>query len=139
MVFSGVAYSSSEGSSLEKGAETFFTWEDPANIIDEYNSTQQAMIYESIMQQVAQRDFVQGLFPFGYWYVDAPLTVDDMSIRDKMAERILVNWLQYFPNSTSSELEIAGYQNNLPKSGLVVNEISTHDALIISLYSTKFR
>lgn len=99
------------------------------------------MIYESIMQQVAQRDFVQGLFPFSYWYVDAPLTVDDMSIRDKMAERILVNWLQYFPNSKSTELETAGFSNKflIAKSGLVANELSIRESNIISIYSAKFR
>ncbi|MCE7737023.1 MAG: hypothetical protein GPJ54_19210 [Candidatus Heimdallarchaeota archaeon] len=139
MVFSGVAYASREGSFLEKGAETYFIWEDPTNIIDEYNSTQQAMIYESIMQQVAQRDFVKGLFPFGYWYVDAPLTVDDMSIRDKMAERILVNWFQYFPNSTSTELTLTTYNPDLLmiKSNIGKKEISILQDNIIVTYSTK--
>ena len=92
-----VAFSSANGSGLDKGSETFYTFGPPDEVPVTYNATQQAMIYEALMLQVAKRDYIIGVFPFGTWYVDAPLTVD-LSIRGKLAEQVLTTWYQQFPS-----------------------------------------
>lgn len=97
IVLIGVAYESIRGAGFEKGPETSYTWDDPDKIPVKYSAKEQAMIYEALMRQVSDKDYIQGVFPFGYWYVDAPLTVD-MSIRGKMAERILTNWFKNIPD-----------------------------------------
>lgn len=95
--FIGVAYASVKSAGLEKGQETFYTWDDSDQIPVKYGAEEQAMIYEALMRQVVDKEYIQGIFPFGYWYLDAPLTVD-MSIRAKMTERILTNWLKHIPD-----------------------------------------
>ena len=122
IVFPGVAYASENGSGLAKGSETFYTWDDPTLVEDRYNSQEQAMIYEAMMKQVATRDYIQGVFPFGYWYVDAPLTVDDMSIRDKMAERILVRWFDQF--LTTADIQFL--------TNTVIRGVSNHSLVSIN-------
>lgn len=97
IVLVGVAYESRKGAGLEKSdQESFETWEDPEQAAPSYNATEQAMIYEALMRAIADRDYITGIFPFGYWYADAPLTVDS-SIRAKMAERVLTSWFKSIP------------------------------------------
>jgi hypothetical protein len=93
----GVAYESQKGAGLEKGPETSFTWGPPDKVADKYSSEEQAGIYEALMRAIAEKEYITGVFPFGYWYADSPLTVD-MSIRGKMAERILANWFKNIPD-----------------------------------------
>ena len=103
ILIQSVAYASLDGSGLEKGPETTYTWEDPRTLNVTIDEIEQAMIYESIMKQVATRDYIMGLFPFGYWYLDGPST-PDTSIRAKLAETILISWLTRFPNTTDVRL-----------------------------------
>ncbi|MFV2016862.1 MAG: hypothetical protein ACC656_15635, partial [Candidatus Heimdallarchaeota archaeon] len=104
VVFTQVSYPSNTGAGLEVSPETALLYEDPDLTTFEYNPFEQAMIYEAFMRGVANRSYVQGSFPFGYWYLDAPLTVDDPSIRGKMAEIIYSDWLERLPNSQNVEI-----------------------------------
>ncbi len=97
IVFAQVAYFSEKGAALPKGPEEFPSWEDPRKHRDSYDAKTQAMIYESLMRHAADRPFIQGIFPFGYYYADAPLNLDS-DIRSKPAEQILANWLKRFPS-----------------------------------------
>jgi hypothetical protein len=96
IVFAQVAYFSHHGAARPKGAEVLPTWADPHDNATRYDGKLQAEIYESLLRHVADRPFIEGLFPFGYWYVDAPLNLDS-DIRDKPAERVLSQWLDRFP------------------------------------------
>lgn len=93
VVFAQIAYFSEKGAAQEKGPEKFPTWEDPKKHAASYDAKTQAMIYEGLMRQVASHPYVQGAFPFGYWYADAPLNLDS-DIRAKPAERIFAEWLK---------------------------------------------
>ena len=103
IIASGVAYESKVGAGLPKGPEILYVFEDPDLAATKYNITysaeQQAMIYESLMREIAQRPYIQGVFTWGYPYIETPL-VPDSAIRGKMAERILAKW---FANSGESE------------------------------------
>ncbi len=91
IVISQFAYASRNGSAQSKGAETFYEWGDPAAAPVRWDPRTQAMIYEAYLRGIASRSHVTGLFPFGYWYVDAPLTLDT-SIRAKPAEELYSLW-----------------------------------------------
>ncbi|MDO8516177.1 MAG: hypothetical protein Q7S28_02930 [bacterium] len=95
VVFAQIAYFSKKGAAQAKGPEEFPTWEDPKKHADNYDAKTQAMVYEGLMRQVASRSYVRGMFPFGYWYLDAPLNLDS-DIRSKPAEGIFTEWLKRF-------------------------------------------
>lgn len=101
VIVSGVDYHSIVGSGLPKGPEVLYVYEDPDVVWNkydiEYSAEQQAMIYESLMRETAERTYIQGVFTWGYSYVDATLTPDG-TIRGKMAERILSKWFQNIDN-----------------------------------------
>lgn len=91
VVFAQTAYFSRNGSAEEKGPEEFPTWGDPSDAAPRYDARTQAMLYESIMKYAANRSYIEGVFPFGYWYVSSPLNLDS-DIRDKPAEGIFSKW-----------------------------------------------
>src|SRR3989338_3054990 len=88
VIASSVAYQSKVGSGLPKGPEILYVFDDPDAVWEKYNTTysseQQAMIYEALMRQIAEKPYIQGIFTWGYSYVDTPLTPDE-TIRGKMA------------------------------------------------------
>lgn len=101
VIASGVAYQSIVGSGMPKGPEVLYVYEDPDAVWDkydvEYSAEQQAMVYESVMREISERPYIEGVFTWGYTYVDATLTPDE-TIRGKMAERILSKWFQEIDN-----------------------------------------
>ena len=62
-----------------------------------YDGTEQAMIYESLMKAVAERNWIIGVYPFIYHMVgfDFPRHPDS-DIRRKPAETIIENWYKSF-------------------------------------------
>lgn len=95
VLISPVDYASTDGSGLPKGPEVLYAYMDPSTVYSKYNvtynDTQQAIIYEALMRQIAKRPYIIGIFSWGYGYVDSPLTPDG-TIRGKMAERLLSEW-----------------------------------------------
>jgi hypothetical protein len=92
-VLAQIAYFSEIGAAKQKGPEEFPSWEDPGLHRESYDARTQAMIYESLMKHIADRPYVQGAFPFGYYYAAAPLNLDS-DIRAKPAEAVFTSWLE---------------------------------------------
>lgn len=93
IVFGQVAYFTEHTSARPKGPEIYPTFNDPHANATRYNAGLQARLYESLMRHVADRSYVEGVFPFGYQYLNAPLNLD-CDIRDKPAEDVFVRWLK---------------------------------------------
>lgn len=94
VVLGAVAYQSRTNAGTP-WPEILYVYQEPDEIWEKHNVTysgrQQAMIYESVMRQVAEKPYIQGVFTWGYGYVDTPLSPDE-GIRGKMAERVLARW-----------------------------------------------
>lgn len=93
VVLGQIAYFSEVDGAKPKGPETFPTWGDLEANRTRYDGDLQARIYESLMRHVASRAYIEGAFPFGYAYLDAPLTLDS-DIRAKPAEDVFVGWVE---------------------------------------------
>ena len=93
VVFTQVAYFSEVDGAKSKGPETFPTWGNVEANRTRFDADLQARIYESLMRHVAPRAYIEGAFPFGYAYLDAPLTLDS-DIRAKPAEDVFVGWAE---------------------------------------------
>lgn len=93
IVFGQIAYFSEVDGAKPKGPETYPTWGNVEANRTRFDPRLQARIYESLMRHVAPRSHIEGAFPFGYTYLDAPLTLDS-DIRAKPAEDVFVGWME---------------------------------------------
>ena len=86
---------------------------------------EQAMVYQAIMQAVADRPYIIGVYPFGYSYLSLPLSPDH-SIRGKAAEGVLAAWYAHAKEDVPVELE-AGH------SGAFKNPLRTGEGSYIEI------
>ncbi|MDA1189061.1 MAG: hypothetical protein O2854_05220 [Chloroflexi bacterium] len=93
-ILMSVAYGSFDGGAkgelgvFEVALETYFPEQDTALAWD---GVEQAMVMQGVMEAVAKRPYVVGVFPFLYSFVSQPLS-PDYSVRGKPAELLLARW-----------------------------------------------
>ena len=94
LILSSVAYGSYDGAARSKlgvyevGLVAWFPEQDSEFVND---PIEQAVVYQAIMQAVADRPYITGVFPFGYPYLALPVSTD-YGIRGKPAEQVLSAW-----------------------------------------------
>ncbi len=90
-----------------------------------YDPIEQAMVYQAIMQAVADRPYIIGVYPFGYSYLSLPLA-PDYNIRGKAAEGVVAAWYAHAKEDVPAELE-AGH------SGAFKNPLRTGEGSYIEI------
>ncbi len=96
VVFTGIAFASFDGAAInDKGVfevalESYYPEQ---NTKLAWDGVEQAMAFQALMQAVAERPYVTGVYPFLYQYLAMPLS-PDYSVRDKPAEALLKTWYE---------------------------------------------
>ena len=54
---------------------------------------EQAMAFEAFMKNIAETDYITGIYPFAYWPDDFPLSKEN-NVRGKPAEEVLSQWYE---------------------------------------------
>lgn len=107
VVIGSVAYGSYDGAArslldvFTVANSVFYPEQD--NVLD-YDPIEQAMVYQAVMQTVADRPYVVGVYPFGYQYIALPQG-PDYSIRGKPAEGVFAAWNELARQDVPPELE----------------------------------
>jgi hypothetical protein len=96
MILASVAYGSYDGGAQSKlgvydvALEAYHP-EQATRLV--YDPIEQAMVFDAIMQAVAQRPYIVGIYPFLYQYIALPLS-PDYSVRGKPAEQVIAAWYE---------------------------------------------
>jgi hypothetical protein len=97
VIITQFAYPSIDGGANQAPYISAFGEDDPSVVLD---LEEQARIYEAAFRSIAEREWIVGLLPFGYSYIDLPESKDE-TIRGKPAELVLAAYYQAFREATT--------------------------------------
>ncbi|MFC1537289.1 LamG-like jellyroll fold domain-containing protein [Gemmatimonadota bacterium] len=94
-------------------------WTEPDDPEVPLNLQVQADLYEATMQAVAERDWIEGVFSFGYAYWDN--LGKGVSVRGKPAENVLIKWFDWLSETSLSRRPvISALPTNSGPSGTAI-------------------